>query len=327
MKSLLLRLPFLYLLCCFTVLQGREDTLILKTPGGDLQGSLLVPESKTPMPLVLIIAGSGPTDRDGNNSYMKNNSLLMMARELHKHGIASFRFDKRGIGESSDVEKNEREMTPGVFVQDVRDWVTLLSRDKRFSAIILAGHSEGSLLGMLAAGNNPEVSGFISIAGAGRPIDEILKDQFSHIQAEPREIIYSLLDKLKQGDTIPNIPPILYSVFRPDIQPYLIAWMKYDPREEIRKLNIPILITTGTTDIQVKESDAKLLSEARPDAELKIIPGMNHVLKHCDTMDKQEQMEIYANPDLPLHPEFAASLVDFVSRKFIMASGGRSRKK
>jgi len=295
----------------------QEEILVQKTPNGNLEGTLLIPALQKKMPLVLLVSGSGPTDRDGNNEGMQNNSLKLIAEELNAHNIASFRFDKRGIGQSSDVDKDESKMRPETFVQDIKGWVDLLYTDKRFDKIIIAGHSEGALLGMLAAINNQKVKGYVSIAGAGRPIDVILKEQFAKVSPEVKKIIYEMIDQLKRGDTIAHVPVILYSVFRPSIQPYMTAWMKYDPAIEIKKLLVPILITTGTTDIQVKVIDAELLAKAQPKAKLKIIKNMNHVLKDCDTLNKEMQMPIYGDPNLPLNKEFSETVLNFMSKNFI----------
>lgn len=308
-----MKFPFLFTVLLLTFsLTSQEEKAVLKTLTGDLEGSILLPAQKTPIPVVLIIAGSGPTDRNGNNDEMTNNSLKMLAEELQKNGIASLRYDKRGIGQSSDVNKDEMEMRPETFAQDVKEWITLLAKDKRFNSIVVAGHSEGALMGLLASVNNKKVNTYISIAGAGRPIDEILKEQFSAVPENIKTTIYGMLDQLKKGDTLENVPPIFYTLFRPTIQPYMRAWMKYNPQEEIKKLKIPILIMNGTTDIQVKVLDAELLAKAQPKAELRIIKNMNHVLKYCDTEDKELQKPIYSNPDLPLHKDFASELIRFV---------------
>ena len=315
MKIRLALLAFFLTSC----LLAQEEKLVLKTKTGDLEGTLLTPQNKNNVPLVLIIAGSGPTDRDGNNEAMKNNSLKFLAEELQKNNIASFRFDKRGVGQSSDVNKDEAEMRPETYVQDIREWILLLSADKRFSKLIVAGHSEGSLFGILAAQNNSKVHAYISISGAGRSIDEILKEQFSEVVPDVRKNIYDMLDQLKRGDTIKNVPPIFYSIFRPSLQPYMTAWMKYNPQTEIKKLTVPILITTGTTDIQVKVLDAELLAKAAPKSKLFIITNMNHVLKQCDTLDKKMQMEIYDNAELPLHKDFSTNIVNFINENFTVS--------
>ena len=236
----------------------------------------------------------------------------MMAEEFQKNGIASLRYDKRGIGQSSEVNKDEMEMRPETFAQDVKEWIALLEKDKRFNSIVVAGHSEGALMGLLASVNNKKVNAYISIAGAGRPIDEILKEQYSGVPENIKVTIYGMLDQLKKGDTLENVPLIFYTLFRPTIQPYMRAWMKYNPQEEIKKLKIPILIMNGTTDLQVKVLDAELLAKSQPKAELRIIKNMNHVLKYCDTEDKELQKLIYSDPDLPLHKDFTTELIRFV---------------
>src|ERR1043165_3945869 len=86
-----------------------SDTVTLTTPTGALHGTLLVPASTRPVPLAVIIAGSGPTDRDGNSPMLqgKNNSLKMLAEGLAARGIASVRYDKRGIAGSAKAGGNE----------------------------------------------------------------------------------------------------------------------------------------------------------------------------------------------------------------------------
>ncbi len=293
---------------------AQEENIILKTATGDIDGTLTLPEIKKDIPIVLIIAGSGPTDRNGNNESMENNSLKFLAEELRKNGIASVRFDKRGIAASHDAVSSEKELRFDTYVNDVKEWVEMIAKDKRFSKIIIAGHSEGSLLGMAAAVKNKNVKAFISIAGAGRPADEILKEQMAKTPPAIKQTIYSMIDTLKKGDTIGNVAPAFYMLFRPTVQPYVISWFKYNPQEEIKKLDIPVLILQGTTDAQVKVEDAELLAKAQPKAELKIITNMNHVLKDCETSDKDLQKPIYSNPDLPLNKDFTKEVIGFIKK-------------
>lgn len=312
-----MRLPVVCLLLLFK-LGAQEQILTLKTKTGDLEGSVILPTQQNNVPVVLIIPGSGPTDRNGNSSEMENNSLKMLAEELQKKNIASLRIDKRGVGQSTGFHLDETELRPETYIQDIRDWVDLLATDKRFTRVIIAGHSEGSLHGMAAAVDNPKVSGFISIAGAGRPIDVILKEQFSEVPPDIKVTIYGMLDKLKKGDTLSNVPPIFYAIFRPTLQPYMISWMQFDPEKEIKKLKIPVLITSGTTDVQVKEIDALCLAKGQPEAQFRMIRNMNHVLKTCDTLDKKYQVShYYDNPTLPLNEEFVILITDFITQHFI----------
>jgi uncharacterized protein len=302
----------IFLLLSFAA-KAQEEIAVLKTATGDIEGSLLLPEQKTVIPVVLIISGSGPTDRNGNQEEGTNNSLKFLAQEFQKNGIASLRYDKRGIGQSSDVSnKDEMELRFETYIDDVKAWIDHLSKDKRFSRIIVAGHSEGSMLGMIASVKNPKVSAYISIAGPGRPIDVVLKEQLSKVPEDIKLKMYGMIDKLKKGDTLSNVPPFFYALFRPSIQPYMISWMKYDPAIEIKKLKIPILILNGTTDVQVRVIDAETLAKAQPKAQLRIIKNMNHVLKTCDTLDKDIQKPIYDNPDLPLNAEFCKEITSFV---------------
>ena len=304
-----------FFLSFVSIVNAQEEPIVLKTSTGDIEGTLLLPELKKDIPVVLIIAGSGPTDRNGNNESAENNSLKYLAMELQKNGIASVRYDKRGIAHSRDAMGEEKDLRFDTYVNDVNDWIELIAKDKRFSKIMVAGHSEGSLLGMVAAGKNKNVKAFISIAGAGRPADEILKEQLSNVPPSARDIIYPMIDTLKKGDTIGNVPPSLYMLFRPSVQPYMISWFKYNPQKEIKNLSIPVLILQGSTDVQVKEEDAQLLYKAQPKAELKIIKNMNHVLKDCETSDKELQKPIYNNPDLPLNKEFTKVFTEFVKKQ------------
>jgi uncharacterized protein len=306
-KSLLIGLFCIFILS----LQAQEATIVLRTKSGEIEGTLSVPkiQNKT---LVLIISGSGPTDRDGNPPGAENNSLKYFAQELAAHNIASVRFDKRGIGKSSDAVKNESELRFETYVNDIKDWIKLLSRDKRFNKIIIAGHSEGSLLGILAAQKNKKVAAFISIAGPGRPADQIIKEQLAAAPENVKTILYAMTDSLKAGKKISDVPRAFYMLFRPSLQAYMISWFKYDPMIEIKKLNIPALIIQGSTDLQVKVEDAQLLASGNSKTRLEIIEHMNHVLKISETEDKEAQKATYTMPEFPVHPEFIRLTTDFI---------------
>jgi uncharacterized protein len=292
---------------------SQEEPIVLKTSKGEIKGTLTLPKQKTNIPVVLIIAGSGPTDRDGNSPLgVKANSYKLIAEALRKKGIASVRYDKWGIGESKDSTFNEKDLVFDDYVNDAKAWIAFLSKDKRFSKKVIAGHSEGSLIGMIAAAGNPEVNAYISISGISRPADEILKEQLALQPKSARDIIFPMLDTLKKGDTLHYVPKKLYSLFRPSIQPYMISWMRYDPSEVIRKLTIPVLILQGSMDIQVPVADADALAAALPSATKVIITNMNHVLKDCETAEAKKQMEVYADPKLPLDKIFVKEVILFI---------------
>jgi uncharacterized protein len=302
------------ILFIFTKTSAQDKEIILSTSSGAIKGTLNLPLGTSKFPVVLIISGSGPTDRDGNNPSMQNNSLKMLANELYMNGIASVRFDKRGIAASANSMGKEEDLRFETYINDVNDWINLLSSDKRFSKIIVAGHSEGSLIGMIASSNSSQVSKFISISGAGSPADEILKEQINKQPILVRETVMPKIDSLKNGLLLQNVNPILNSLFRPSVQPYLISWFKYDPVAEIAKLKIPIFILQGEKDIQVSVNEAiKLFANAK-NKTLKLIPNMNHVLKNLETLEMNAQMKTYSDPYLPINAELIKEIVKFIKK-------------
>lgn len=309
----------LFLLFSFSVsaqLLIPEEPVVLKTSTGDIAGVFKVPDANMKIPVVLLIAGSGPTDRNGNQPRLSNNSLLMLADGLYQNGIATLAFDKRGIGESRGAGGEEKDLRFEHYVNDVKEWIDLLSRDKRFSDVIVAGHSEGALIGLIASVNNPRVDKYISVAGVGVKAGDILKEQLARqLAGQPenlKETVFGYIDQLEEGKTIDNVPAYLNMLFRPDIQPYMISWFKYDPRKEIAKLSVPTLVIQGTTDIQVGVDQAEMLTKANPKARKILIEGMNHILKDCNTTDQQTQMATYADPKLPVNKELLRSITNFV---------------
>lgn len=290
----------------------KEEKITLKTATGDIEGVLRMPESSKPLPVVLIIAGSGPTDRDGNQVMLPNNSLKLLSEALYHKGIASVCYDKRGIGESKNAATTEENMTLDDFIKDAEGWIDLLKQDKRFSEVDVLGHSEGALIGMVAADNNPNISKFVSVAGAGRKLGDILREQLANTPGIDIDITSSYIDKLEKGELIPDVQPQLYALFRPSVQPFLISCLKYNPASIIAKIKIPTLIVQGTTDIQVSKEDAKILAQAKPDAKKIIIEGMNHVLKNCDTTDRQTQISTYVNPTLPVNEKLITVTSEFI---------------
>jgi pimeloyl-ACP methyl ester carboxylesterase len=197
------------------------------------------------------------------------------------------------------------------YVDDAEQWIALLDKDRRFSKIIILGHSEGSLIGIIAA-EHTDVAKFISVAGVGRPADKVLQEQLKG-KLPPPLLSESdkILDSLRAGKTVAKVNPNLASLYRPSIQPYMISWMKYDPAREMGKLKIPVLIIQGTTDLQVGVNDAKLLAASKPDAKLVLIDNMNHVLKESNS-DLKTNMSTYTNPELPLKNGLVEDIVYFI---------------
>jgi fermentation-respiration switch protein FrsA (DUF1100 family) len=292
-----------------TVLQRP---ISLDTGTGELYGSLLLPKSATPVPVVLIISGSGPTDRDGNNpDGGRNDSLKRLAWVLAKHNVASVRYDKRGVAASLAATPDERNLTLDAYVADAVAWGQKLKADPRFGNLILLGHSEGALIASLAA-PTADAAAVISVSGSARPIDQVLRQQLSY-RLPPPLVLRSnqLLDSLKAGHVDDDVPPQLQVIFRPSVQPYLITLFRQDPAAAFARLKMPALIIQGSNDIQVGVGDAQMLKAAKPDAELALIEGMNHVMRIVPN-DIKRQMASYKDPQLPLAAELGAHILSFI---------------
>ena len=299
----------LYFLFATIFTLAQEEIIVLETPTGNIEGTLLVP-SKENAPLVLIIAGSGPTDRDGNSGSLKNNSLKMLAQGLYDNNIASFRFDKRGIAKSAKAMTSEEDLRFEHYIQDVQQWHSLLKDDSRFSSFIILGHSEGSLIGMIAS-QTVIPDKFISLAGPGVSMQATIRRQL--VDQPPYVLSMSLpiIEELEKGKTVDSVAPLLNMLFRPSVQPYLISCFKYDPAIEISKVKCPVLIIQGTTDIQIQVEDAKKLAAANSNSELVIIEGMNHILKEADA-NRFLNLRTYGDPSLKLKQGLIESITSFI---------------
>ena len=273
----------------------------------EVQGTLLSPKGENQPPLAILIAGSGPTDRDGNQALFKNNSLKYLAEGLAQKGIATFRYDKRVIAQINKATVQEEKMT---FEDEVNDALLVVNHFKdKYKKIILIGHYEGSLIGLLVA-QKVVVSKFVSISGAGNSSATLIEEQIGKNAPQLKEESQKIISQLRKGELVDNISPYLAPVFRKSVQPYLISWFKYEPAKEITKLQIPILIVQGTNDLQVEDKEAQLLKEAQPKAQLLLIEGMNHVLKKVKTLEENQQS--YLNPDLPISGELVEGIASFI---------------
>ena len=296
-------------------LAAGESPAELKTMTGTLHGTLLVPDGKEKVPVVLLVAGSGPTDRDGNSGALpgKNDSLKMLAEGLAKNGIASLRYDKRAIGASRAAGVQEKDLRFETYVADAAAWAAQLGKDPRFSRVVIAGHSEGSLIGMIAA-QKGDADAFVSIAGVGRPAAEIIRTQVKpQLPPELMAQVNAALDALVAQKSVETPPPGLDALFRPSVQPYLMSWFRYDPAAELAKLKIPVLIVQGATDVQVTVDDARTLGRGRAPGDVVIIERMNHVLKAVEG-DLQQQIGSYSDPALPVVPRLVEVVSAFVKR-------------
>jgi pimeloyl-ACP methyl ester carboxylesterase len=217
--------------------------------------------------VAVILPGSGPTDRDGDNPLgVRAATYRLLAEGLAAEGIASLRIDKRGIGASAAAARSEAELRFNDYVADARAWTSEAVRRTGRPCAWLIGHSEGALVATLAAENNSEICGLVLLSGAGRPAMTVMREQFGAAPEPVRGQALSILDRLERGETVMDVPPALAAAFRPSVQPYLASWAVLDPAEALSRYRGPVFIGQGETDLQTRETDAQALKAARPDA-------------------------------------------------------------
>lgn len=283
-----------------------------------LPGTLTLPAIYTgKIPVALIVAGSGPTDRNGNSAgplRAQNNSNLyaILAWQLAERGIASVRYDKRVIGDN--LKKLDLPATSiEDFVGDAAAGAKALATDKRFSRVVLLGHSEGAELVLQAVNAGAPAAGIVMVSGAGRPISVILREQLLR-QFPPAELVKwdSASARYLRGEDPGEVHPGLRPLLQPAHLRFMQTWAKYDPAAEIARVKVPVLIVQGGRDIQVGEVDAHALKAAQPAAKLVFIPAANHVFRATDSADPMAQLKLYTDPTLPIVPELAPAIAEWI---------------
>jgi uncharacterized protein len=301
-------------------------TTVIESPYEFTSGALSLPGTLTlpkdlggKIPVALIVAGSGPTDRNGNSGGLmraQNNSNLyaILAWELAELGIASVRYDKRTIGEN--LKKVDLHATSiDEFVDDVTAGARSLAADPRFSRVVLLGHSEGAELVLQAANRGAPAAGIIMAAGTGRPIRTVLREQLSK-QLPPAEITRwdSAFGRYLRGEEPGEVHRALRPMFLPQYRKFMISWVKYDPASEIARVKVPVLVIHGGRDIQVSKDDALALKAAQPAARLVFIPAANHVFRATVSDDRMAQLPLYRDPTIPIVPELAPTIAGWIER-------------
>ncbi|MEO6630572.1 MAG: alpha/beta hydrolase [Mucilaginibacter sp.] len=291
-----------------------ETPIILKTLTGTISGSLVMPKNPSgKIPVVLILADSGPTDRDGNNAKTgaAGNTYKMLANDLGKNGIATVRYDKRLVG-ASVTKSKESELRLEDYGDDALGLTNMLSDDQRFSKIILFGHGEGALVASLIVNDVP-VKGVITAEWAADPGDKLLKDQLKDKAGFLQDEFKAFMDSLRKGKLTPNIDPALYYIARPSIQNFIMSYCRYDPIKGAKRVKIPLLLIQGSTDKMVNAENGRRFKKAKSDATLLEVKGMNHILKDAPDDDEQN-VATYSKPDLPLSAGLVPGIVEFVNK-------------
>ncbi len=289
--------------------------ITLPTEPAPLHGTLLTPDGPT-RAVALIIAGSGPTDRDGNSPLgVSAASYRLLAEGLAADGVATVRTDKRGIAGSAAAGGREEDMRFGHLVEDARAWAAATAERTGQPCVWLIGHSEGALVALAAVeGGNDSVCGLVLLSGAGRRARLVLEEQLGPQLPEPmRTQAFHALAELEAGRTVADTPPALAALFRPSVQPYLISWLAMDPAALTAGYDGPVMVGSGTTDIQTPVVEAEALAAARAGVHLVLWEGVNHLLKLAPA-DRAGNIATYSDPTLPLAPGVVDDVAGFILR-------------
>lgn len=294
-----------------TLASGPVETPVsLPSEPAPLQGTMMAPEGET-RAVAVIIAGSGPTDRDGNSPLgVTSATYRLLAEGLAEQGIATVRYDKRGIAGSAAAATAEADLRFGQMADDAAGWARLAAATTGRECAWLIGHSEGALVAEVAARNAEGICGLVLLAGAGRPAGVVIREQLASVPEPLKTEAFAALSELEAGRTTQG-PPALAALFRASVQPYLISWLPLDPAELLATYPGPVLIGQGTTDLQVGMADAEALAAARPDATLVRWDGVNHLLKIAPA-DRAANIATYADPALPLAPGVVETVATFI---------------
>jgi pimeloyl-ACP methyl ester carboxylesterase len=294
---------------------GQGIAIEAEVPNGPLRGTIEGAE-KPDAPVVLIIPGSGPTDRDGNSPLgIRAQPYRLLAQALAARGIVSVRIDKRGMfGSAGSFGANA--VTLADYAGDVKAWVGAIRKRTGAGCVWLIGHSEGGLVALAAVHEIPDSCGLVLVSTAGRRLGDVLRRQ---LRADPATAslladVERAIAALEAGHEVDvsTLAEPLRRLFAPQVQGFLVSVMKPDPTDLIRAVNRPVLILQGADDIQVSVEDARRLAAAQPAAKLVILPGVNHVLKKVRGGDRTANIATYRDPALPLAPGVAETIADFI---------------
>ncbi|WP_298672020.1 alpha/beta fold hydrolase [uncultured Sphingomonas sp.] len=294
----------------------REEAITAPGPLGALAGTWA--RTKPGAPIVLIIPGSGPTDRDGDSPLgITAQSYRLLADALAERGIASVRIDKRGMFGSKAAVADPNAVTLDDYAADVHAWIAAIRAQTGARCVWVAGHSEGGLVALAAARQPAAICGLVLISAPGRRLDVVMRAQF-HANPANAPILAdadAALDALAAGHDadVSRMHPVVQRIFAPRVQGFLKSLFALDPARLIAGYAGPVLIVQGDRDLQVSVADAEALHEAQPHARLAIIPGMNHVLKAVAGDDRAANLATYGDESLPLAPGVAEAIAGFIA--------------
>lgn len=312
MKKIFIMLIVAVCICVMTVviLKGGR-AMDVKVDGGTIYGELIDCSKDV---VVVLVAGSGPTDRNGNSEILtgRNDNFLQLATELKKKGISTFRYDKRTAGGTVKTIDTTKQIYFENFVDDLNACIKKL-KELGYKKVILVGHSQGSLVSMLSA-KSEEVDGLISVSGPAFNIGDTMIEQYRNSLGEDAEQIkyFQMLMNGETDEKAEEVDPL----FNMNNQRFLLGYMKYEPKDIIKELDIPVMIVQGEADLQTSIDDFNTLVDAYPNAQSKLIDNMNHVLKNIDNED--DNIKSYQDPSYELHDELVTAIVAFIKNGVVV---------
>jgi pimeloyl-ACP methyl ester carboxylesterase len=299
---------------------AAETQVSIEGPSGTLKGTLSSPDGGPKAPVAIIIPGSGPTHRDGNNPLgVTAASYRLLAEALSAKGVSTIRIDKRGMFGSSAAAADADNVRMSDYAADVRAWRAEAQKRASARCAWLIGHSEGSLIALITAQQPEGICGLVLVAGAGRKMGDILREQLKANPANAPILPQALaaIAELEAGRRVDvsGMHPALAALFRPSVQGFVIDQMSYDPAALLARYMGPVLVLQGTTDLQVTMQDAQRLAGARAGVTMVALDGVNHVLKLAPA-ERAANLATYANSVLPIAPSVVESITTFLARRF-----------
>lgn len=288
-----------------------DESIKIEVAGTQLSGTVILPEKGVPVAFAIIHAGSGPTDRNGNSHIGLNTDCYkLLAHELSQAGIASLRYDKRGVGSSKLKNSTEEDLRISDYINDLSDCITFVVQKYRIEPFLI-GHSEGALICLAAALNNPNVCGLVSISGTSQKIQNLLLEQIEKLMPESLSCAQSIIRSIENDTHIENIPSELSAIFRDTALGYLQSRFKLDPCTIISEIEVPVLVVGSESDRQVTSKDSKKLSQCSSRAQYLEVEYMSHTLKHIDVVGYSPYDE-YTDASLPLSQKLADAVSEFI---------------
>ncbi len=308
-------LPFI--LAALAVATQVESEMTVPGPQGPLAGTLT--DAGKGAPVVVIVPGSGPTDRNGDNPLgVAAAPYRLLADALAARKVSTLRIDKRGMFGSKSAIADANAVTITDYASDALAWATEAAKRTGNRCAWLLGHSEGGLVALKAAQMPHGLCGVILLSSPGTPLAQTMKAQ---LRANPANApilppALAAIDSLAAGKRVDpaTLPAPLPTIFPAAVQGFMIDLFAQRPAAEAARITLPMLIVQGDRDIQVPVSDARALAAAAPKATLAILPGVNHVLKSVAADDRAANLATYRDPLLPIAPAVSDTIAAFVKR-------------